>query len=289
MAIGERVGDYRIVSPVGEGGMGRVFLARHEKTGGHIAIKILPDYLLKTRKHSQHLEHEVSSAKRLNHPNVIDIYGLQLEKGKGYLLMEFMDGGNLREHMQSEDIDVFKALHLILKICAGLQFIHYHRLDKTKFHSIIHRDVKPENILLSKDGNIKVADFGLSLTNTFWALRNWKSRAGTPQYMSPEQIRGEPLDVRTDIYSLGVVMYELLTEQLPYKVQDKKLYMKMVMSRRFNPVRPSHVNKKVAPQIDKLVLKTLEKNLAKRYQTVAEMMLDLQRIAGPPFPDAEPS
>jgi serine/threonine-protein kinase len=123
-----------------------------------------------------------------------------------------------------------------------------------------------------------VADFGLSVAEAFWGLSNSKSRAGTPLYMSPEQIRGNQLDIRTDIYSLGLVIYELLTGRLPYKSVDTKQYMKMVISKKVRPSPPSYINRKVPREFDVITLKALRNKPANRYQTVAEMMLDLQRL-----------
>ncbi len=278
MTIGERIGEFKIVAPIARGGMGRVFLARQEKTGQRIAIKILPEEFLKDRKRSQYLDREVKIARKLKHQNVIDIYTLHQENGIGYLVMEYMSGGNLRQHMESRNLTIGDATNLILQICAGLHYIHNHKLEDGRFHSIIHRDIKPENILLSRDGKIKVADFGLSVSENFWGLRSSRSRAGTPRYMSPEQIRGKQLDVRTDIFSLGLVIYELLTGRLPYKSKDQKQYMKMVVSKKINPAPPSYINKKIPREFDAITLKALQRQPAARYQTVAEMMLDLQRL-----------
>jgi len=274
----EKVGNFEIVSPIASGGMGRVYLAKHSLNGGFIAIKVLPDHFLNDRKRSRYLEREVKIAKQLNHPNVIKIYGLHVQNGVGYLLMEYMDGGNLRQFMKAQTLDLCDVIDISLKICAGLHYIHHHRFGQGRFHSIIHMDIKPENILLSKNGALKVADFGLSVAEDFFSLLGPRSRAGTPLYMSPEQIRGRTLDIRTDIYSLGLVIYELITGQLPYKAQDRKQYMKMVISKSVKPAPPSYTNKKVPRQLDEVTMKALEKEPAKRYQTVTEMMLDLQRV-----------
>ncbi len=278
MAISERVGPFEIVAPIARGGMGRVFLAKQANTDRRIAIKVLPEEFLKDRKRSQYLDREVKIAQKLKHHNVIDIYGLHRENGVGYLIMEYMSGGNLRQYMESRNLKLGDATNLILQICAGLHYIHNHKFEDGRFHSIVHRDIKPENILLSKDARIKVADFGLSVREDFWGLRSVKSKAGTLRYMSPEQMRGKNLDVRTDIYSLGQVIYELLTGQLPYNSQDKKQYTKMVVSKKVNPMPPSHINEKVPREYDAITLKALQNQPADRYQTVAEMMLDLQRL-----------
>jgi len=278
MPIEEKIGNYYILSPIASGGMGKVYLAREPETGQYLAIKVLPDHFLDDRKRSQYLAREVKIAKQLNHPNVIDIYGLLVQNGIGYLLMEYMDGGNLRQFMKARTPDVYEVLDIADKICTGLHYIHHHHFGNGRFHSIIHRDIKPENILLGKNGQLKVADFGLSVAEDFFSLRGTRSRVGTPLYMSPEQIRNKPIDIRTDIYSLGLVIYELLAGQLPYKAPDKTTYMKMVISKSSKPMPPSYFNKKVPRQLDEVALKALQKNPARRYQTVTEMLLDLRRV-----------
>jgi serine/threonine-protein kinase len=278
MPIVERIGNYRILSPIAAGGMGRVYLARAEANGHQIAIKVLPDHFLNDRRRSRYLEREVEIARKLKHPNVIDIYGMHSQNGIGYLLMEYMDAGNLRPYIESKILSLYEVINLILQICAGMHYIHNHKLEDGHFHSIIHRDIKPENILLSTKGRLKVADFGLSVPENSWSLLRPKSRAGTPFYMSPEQLRGEPLDIRTDIFSFGLVTYELLTGQLPHKTHDKELYMKMLASKSIKPTPPSHIDKRIPRQLDDITMRALEKNRADRYQTVAEMILDLQRL-----------
>lgn len=279
MAIASKIGPFRVVSHIASGGMGEVYLAKHEEKGRLVAVKVLPEEFLKDRKRSQYLDRELKIARKLRHPNVVDIYGLYRENGIGYLIMEYLDGGNLRKHIKARDLTLADILEIMLKICEGLHYIHNHKLEDGHFHSIIHRDIKPENILLSKNGRIKVADFGLSLHEDTWAWRKTKSRAGTPLYMSPEQIRGKPLDVRTDIYSLGLVLYELLTGQLPYKAPKREMYMKMVISKKTKPAPPSYVDKEIPREFDDITLKALRKNPDERYQTVTEIMLDLRRLA----------
>ncbi len=278
MVIGEKIGDYLIISPIAEGGMGRVFLAREELSGEHVAVKILPEHFLKDRKRSQYLRREVEIARNLRHPNVINIFELLMHEGVGYLMMEYIDGGNLRQYTKRKNLTLYEVLDLVQKICEGLHYIHNHQLEDGRFHSIIHRDIKPENILISKAGRPKVADFGLSFSDESWNFRRRRSRSGTPYYMSPEQIRGKPLDIRTDIFSLGLVVYELLTGQLPYKAAGKDEYMKYVISKKTKPAPPSYINKKIPRQLDRITMRALEKNPADRYQTVTELILDLKRL-----------
>ena len=258
--------------------MGRVFLAKEEMSGDPVAIKILPDHFLRDRKRSQYLLRELRIAKKLRHPNVIDIYDMVEHDGIGYLAMEYMDGGNLRQHMKSRELSLYDVLNLVRKICEGVHYIHNHKLEDGRFHSIIHRDIKPENLLLTQSGRPKVADFGLSFSDDSWSLRKPRSRGGTPHYMSPEQIRGKPLDIRTDIFSLGLVMYELLAGRLPYKAENKEKYLKYVISTKVKTAPPSYINKGIPSQLDDITMRALEKDPADRYQTMTELILDIKRL-----------
>ncbi|GAG03883.1 unnamed protein product, partial [marine sediment metagenome] len=139
-SIVERIGPFRIVSPIARGGMGRVYLAEHEKDGRRVAVKVLPEEFLADKKRSQYLEREMKIAKNLSHPNVVKIFGLHRRQGVGYLIMEYLDGGNLRRHIRDQDLGLAGTLGIILKICEGLHYIHNHKLEDGRFHSIIHRD-----------------------------------------------------------------------------------------------------------------------------------------------------
>jgi serine/threonine-protein kinase len=275
----DKIDNYRIISPIAEEGMGRVFLARDDRNDRLIAVKVLPEYLLCDRKNLQHLERAFKAVEKIKHPNILEVYGLLIRKGIGYLLMEFMGGGNLRTHIEARNLNIHRIMNIALGMCAGLHHIHHHKLNNGRFHGIVHKNIKPENILFSNNGRIKIADIGLNGGEKTWNSRKLNSGGGTLHYMSPEQIRRKSLDIRTDIYSLGLILYELLTGQLPYKKQPKEFYMKMTISKNVKPDPPSYINRKIPRRADEITLKALEKNPRNRYQAVAEMMLDLQRLA----------
>ncbi len=281
----QKVGPYRIVRPIGKGGMGRVYLAVDEKQNRKVAIKVLPDEFLEDKKKSEYLKRELEIARELDHPNVVDIFDIiemrRTTDGKmqGFMLMEYIDGDNLRKHIAEQDLSMTRALHLCEQICAGLNYIHRHRLKDGRFHSIVHRDIKPENILLTKRGQVKIVDFGLSVQEKTFRFLTSKSRAGTPQYMSPEQIKGKHVDERSDIYSLGVCMYELFVGKLPYEGKNRKEIMKMHVSRKVTPEAPSRANPKIPPALSRIILKALEKDPDKRFQSVAEMQLALKHVS----------
>ncbi|MBI5115748.1 serine/threonine protein kinase [Candidatus Poribacteria bacterium] len=279
-----KVGPYKIIRPIGKGGMGRVYLALDEEKDRYIAIKVLPEHFLEDKKKSEYLRRELQIASELDHPNVVDIFEILEMRRKtdgklqGFMLMEFIDGENLRTHITAQDLGISRGIALCEQICEGLNYIHRHRLSDGRYHSIVHRDIKPENILIKKDGRVKIVDFGLSTEEKGFRFLRSKSRAGTPQYMSPEQIRGKGVDVRSDIYSLGVCMYELFTGKLPYEGKDKKSTMKMHISSKVKPEPPSSINPKIPPVLSRIIMMALEKDPDKRFQSVAELQLALKHI-----------
>lgn len=281
----QKVGPYKIVRPIGKGGMGRIYLGVHEKTGRQVAIKVLPEKFLEDKKKSEYLRRELKIARELDHPNIVDIFDiLELRRksdGKiqGFMLMEFIDGENLRLHIDSQSLSMSRRLELCEQICAGLNYIHRHRLKDGRYHSIVHRDIKPENILITKSGRVKIVDFGLSVEEKTFSFLRSKSRAGTPRYMSPEQIRGRRVDERSDIYSLGVCMYEMFTGRLPYDGSDRKEIMKKHISRRVRPEEPSRVDPKIPPSLGRIIMTALETDPERRFQSVAELQLALKRVS----------
>ena len=248
-----------ILDLIGQGGMGAVFKARQPKLNRFVALKILPERLAADPAFAERFAREGQMLARLNHPNIVAVHDFGESGGFYYLLMEFVDGVNLRQAMRARGFTPQQALAIVPKICEALQYAH----DE----GVLHRDIKPENILLDAKGRVKIADFGIAkfarenaagerLTGVGVAL-------GTPHYMAPEQIeRPSDVDHRADIYSLGVVFYELLTGELPLG--------------RFAP--PSD---KVAvdARVDEVVLKALEKERERRQQSAAEVKTQVETIA----------
>ncbi len=281
----QKVGPYRIVRPIGKGGMGRIYLGIDDKKNQEVAIKVLPEQFLEDKKRSEYLRHELRLARELDHPNIVDIFDImecrRKSDGKmqGFMLMEFIDGENLRTHAEAHDLSLSRRLELCEQICAGLNYIHRHRLKDGRYHSIVHRDIKPGNILITRDGRVKIVDFGLSVEEKAFSFLRSKSRAGTPRYMSPEQIRGKRVDERSDIYSLGLCMYEIFTGQFPYEGKNRKEIMKMHITRKIKPEDPSRVNPKIPPSLSRVIMTALEKDPEDRFQSVAELQLALKRVS----------
>jgi serine/threonine-protein kinase len=274
--VDKRVANYRILAELGRGGMGIVYKALDEEKDELVAVKVLPPDFLTDRRKAQYLDHEFKIALELRHPNIIrffKLFKLQLpgEKVKrGFLVMELVDGWNMRKHIQEQDLTIFQAVDLMLAVCIGLEYIHQ--------HGIIHGDLKPENILISNKGIIKIADFGLSKADSLFTLSREKLR-GTKRYMAPEQLTRKKVDVRTDIYSFAVSCYELITGQSPYAGKTAEELIKEIVDRRMKPPLPSSVKRGLHHQIDRVLMKALEKNPKNRYQSMLEMMLDLKRLS----------
>jgi serine/threonine protein kinase len=259
-----------IIELIGHGGMGVVYKARQPRLDRFVALKLLPQSLAADAAFAERFNREARVLARLNHPNIVTVHDFGQSGGYFYLLMEFVDGVNLRQAMRAGRFSPHQALFLVPKICEALQFAH----DE----GVLHRDIKPENILLDTRGRVKIADFGIaklvgeareSLTLTASGMV-----VGTPHYMAPEQLEHpQDVDQRADIYSLGVVFYEMLTGELPIG--------------RFAP--PSEKSS-VDPRVDEVVLHALEKEREKRYHSAGEVKTSVEAItAVPPAARAEPA
>jgi tRNA A-37 threonylcarbamoyl transferase component Bud32 len=257
-----------ILELIGQGGMGFVFKARQLKLDRLVALKILPQSLAADPAFAGRFTREGRLLARLNHPNIVTVHDFGVAGGFFYLLMEFVDGVNLRQAMKAGRFTPAQALAIVPKICEALQFAHN--------EGILHRDIKPENILLDAKGRVKIADFGIAKlvgeSQTDAALTGTGSTVGTPNYMAPEQIeKSGEMDHRADIYSLGVVFYEMLTGGLPighFALPSEKSY--------------------ADPRLDDVVLRTLEKDRERRTQSAGEVKTQVETIAGsariPPLP-----
>lgn len=262
---------------LGRGGMGIVYKALDEETDRLVAVKVLPKDFLTDKRKANYLHHEFQIALELKHPNIITFYKLierenpETKLREGYLVMELVDGWTMADHIRRQDLTIFQTVDLCLEVCKGMSFIHQ--------RGIVHGDFKPNNILISKD-LVKVADFGLSVMQSGWSIfRRRKSRLrGTPKYMAPEQIRNRQADQRTDIYAFGVSLYELLTGKPPYRSRNQVELQKEIANMRQEFQPPSSLKKTIPPQFDAIVLRALQKNPNRRYQSVTEMMLDFNRL-----------
>ena len=279
LMAGEFVGSYRIESQIDFGGMGEVYLAEDTRLHRNVAIKFLPAYLEDDELARKRLIREAQAVAKLDHPNICAVYEVEEEANRSYIVMQYVSGGTLAARIKGQPLRVIEALNVCVKIVEALAEAHS--------REIIHRDIKPGNVMIDERGQIKVLDFGLAkLIGSAQAeqgnrrpesmLSRAGARAGTPPYMSPEQARGDPVDVRSDLFAVGVVLYECLTGVRPFSGNTENEILSQVNY--LNPPRPSKLNRNVRPQLDNVVMKALQKERDARYQSAADLLEDLRAV-----------
>jgi len=254
---------YENIEKIGTGGMGSIYRAKDKILGRLAALKVIRDDFRSDTEAVQRFIREAQSASTLQHPGIVTIFDIHVGEPL-YIAMELVDGGNLREKLNRHPMPVKDFLKMAADICDALEAAHS--------KGIIHRDIKPENIMLTKEGKIKITDFGLASISTATKMTMVGQVLGTPLYMPPEQIQGKPTDNRSDIYSLGVTFYEMLTGNVPFSEGD-------IGYRHIHetPESPSLVNPAISDSLEKIILKTLEKKPENRYQSVREIQEDLKK------------
>ncbi len=278
---GSRLDAYEIVSPLGAGGMGEVWLARDTSLGRKVALKLLPPELTRDTRRVARFQQEARAASALSHPNVCHIYALgQTSDGQHYIAMELVEGQTLRSRLHAERVSIKDAIRIATQMAAALGAAHA--------AGVVHRDVKPENVMLRPDGFVKVLDFGLAklaLTGPEMAagqsmqtmLRTDAGTVvGTVAYMSPEQARGHDVDLRTDVWSLGVVLYEMVAGRSPFAAQSSSDVLVAILDR--EPAPLARFDPETSPELQRIVTKALRKDRGQRYQTVQDLLLDLQAL-----------
>lgn len=269
MFIGKKVGSCEITAKLGEGGMGVVFKARHITLNKDVALKILSPALI-GETHKKRFLREARAAAKLEHPNIVTVYDAGEFEGYNYIVMQFIDGESIGDMLaKAGKIDQLKAVRIMKDAAKALSVAHK--------AGMIHRDIKPDNIMLTRSGEVKVADFGLvKSADVEKDLSLSKSLLmGTPHYMAPEQFEGKPPDPRVDIYALGVTFFELVTGKKPF--DGKTAFKIMEAHLRQEPPKPEALAKEINPTVSKIILKMLAKEPEKRYQTVDELIDDLER------------
>ena len=261
-------GRYRIVRKLGTGGMADVYLAEDQELGRRVAIKILNDRHAADDQFVERFRREAKNAAGLSHPNIVSVYDRGTAEGTYYIAMEYLDGRSLKELIVSRGpAPVKTAVEYARQILAAVGFAHR--------HGIVHRDIKPHNVLVGAEGRLKVTDFGIARSGAS-QMTEVGSIIGTAQYLSPEQARGSPVDQTSDLYSVGVVLYELLTGQVPF-TGDTPLEIAMKHLSEV-PKPPSELRPEVPHDLDLVVLRALAKDPADRYQTAEDMDADLERV-----------
>jgi len=280
--IGKTVSQYRILAKLGRGGMGEVYLAEDEKLGRKVAIKFLPPDVATDEHAKQRLLREARTAATLDHPNICAIYEIGQEAEYSFIVLQYIEGQTLAAKLKSHLPDMPEALAIAEQVAEALKEAHT--------RGVIHRDIKPENIMLTTRSQVKVLDFGLAKLindpsetsgNTATMLSVPGMVLGTVPYMSPEQVRGEELDARTDIFSFGIVFYELLSGRRPFEAKSTAELISAILMADPPPMtfsNPGHLGSSA----ERLIRKCLEKNPALRYQSMADLIGDLQQIRREP-------
>ena len=258
---------YDQIEKIGAGGMGSIFKARDKILGRIVALKVIREDFMGDIETVHRFIREAQSASALHHPGIVTIFDICVGEPM-YIAMEYVDGGNLREQLNRKAMSVQEFLGIAIEICDALDAAHS--------KGIIHRDIKPENIMLTKDGKIKITDFGLACINNASKMTMAGQILGTPLYMSPEQIKGRPVDNRSDIYSLGITFYESLTGRVPFPHGDIG-YCHIHET----PPLPSLLNPDIPETLEKIIMKSIEKNPEDRYQNVREILEDINRCQNP--------
>ncbi len=263
--IGQTISHYKILEKLGEGGMGVVYKAQDTKLDRLVALKFLPTQLAASEQDKARFVQEAKAASAINHPNICTIYSIEDHEGQLFIAMEFVDGRTLRD--RKEGTSVKQAIEIGIQIADGLAAAH----EK----GIVHRDIKPENIMVRKDGIVQIMDFGLAKLRGVSRLTKEGSTVGTAGYMSPEQVQGLDADHRSDVFSLGALLHELLTGRLPFKGVHETALMYEIVN--VDAVPPSSLVPEIEPELDRIILECLQKEPDERCQSAKEVSRDLKR------------
>src|SRR5438270_8348984 len=281
--VGELIGRYRIERLIGVGGMGEVYLARDEQLGRKAALKLLPRYLTTDQEQLRRFETEARSASALNHPNILTVYEIGAEENRQFIATEFIEGMTLRASLACGRMNLHAALEIAVQVASALAAAHE--------TGVVHRDIKPENIMLRPDGYAKVLDFGIAkLTEQRPASDHYEAGTttvlqtqpglvlGTGHYMSPEQARGQTVDARSDIWSLGVVLYEVVGGSPPFLGETPSDCVASILKTELPPL--SGVLSDIPLKLESILQTALRTNSDERYQTIKEMLADLRNLKG---------
>ncbi|MGH9788754.1 MAG: serine/threonine-protein kinase, partial [Candidatus Acidiferrales bacterium] len=273
--IGQTVSHYRIVEKLGGGGMGVVYKAEDTKLGRLVALKFLPEGMATDREAAKRFEREARAASALDHPNICTIFEIGEHNGQPFIAMQYLEGLTLKHCIGGRPLKSAELLDLAQQLTQALAAAHS--------KGIVHRDLKPANIFVTAEGRLKVLDFGLAKllpraddVTASATLTEAGAAPGTLPYMAPEQLRGQPVDARTDIYAYGCVLYEMATGQRPFRADLATELSSDILNK--TPVMPVRLNPDVPAELERIILKCLEKAPENRFQSAKELGVDLRRL-----------
>jgi len=265
--IGKTISHYKILEKLGEGGMGVVYKAQDTKLDRRVALKFLPHHLTDNETERARFLQEARAASALNHPNITTIHDISENKGQHFIVMELIDGPNLKE-LSATKLELGKIIEIAIQLCQGLQAAHQKQ--------IVHRDIKSDNIKIASENRVKIMDFGLAKLKSATPLTKAGTTVGTIAYMSPEQASGKEVDQRTDLWSFGVVLFEMLTGKLPFRGEYEQAVIYSILNEEPEPV--NSLRSTVPVELEQIVDKALAKDVNQRYENADELLRDLRQV-----------
>ena len=276
LTSGTKLGDYEVKSMLGSGGMGEVYRARDSRLGRDVAIKVLPSFLSSDSDRLRRFEQEARAAAALNHPNILAVFQMGKYEGTPYLVSELLEGETLREQIKRGRLSVRKTIEYGVQIARGLAAAHA--------KGIVHRDLKPENLFVTEDGRVKILDFGLAKLTQPQPSSLMQTEGtepgvvmGTVGYMSPEQVRGQAVDHRADIFAFGAILYEMLAGKRAFQKPTSPETMTAILNE--DPQGISQVAANIPPALQRVVHRCLEKNPEQRFQSASDLAFDLDALS----------